>query len=1149
MIKKICFLLFISSLFLCYHIHAQDTIVVQTLTLNSTERAGDYDFPDDPDQSYEKILMTYKMRCHGGQVGSGNVGCREWDYSCNTFITDSSRVDSNQAVHASHLISNFNDEVFEYTFEPTYTYYQYQQRQITFTDTISENIASIGNGTDNISLAGNQPTTKAQFLYTVDELTTAGLTAGSITSMNLQLAQAGDVLSFLRINMKATSKTVLDETDPDLDGFTEVYFLNTDFTGAGDHAFNFYNAFDWDGSSNIIVELSFTNSGMSTVSDLSSHDAGFDATLISGDTDYSLQFLGSGRIPLDASALSTVNDQITIALWVNGAADIMPVNSTIFEGTDASNQRQVNVHLPWGNGQVYWDCGNDGSNYDRINLAADPASWEGQWNHWAFTKNTNTGEMKIYLNGELFHSGSGLTRPIDINAFTFAGNIAGSNSYFGKIDELQIWDVELDQPTIQSWMRQSIDNSHPNYNNLRAYFALNEGSGNALTDASSSMVNTAVNGVPSWKQTRGKDLYKGFMTHTFRPNIDFVQGEYTVNETVVVVLDSVLNDVHQVLEYAVDGSDLIIVDTFFAYQAGMTYVYDESGVVVDTVFNASQNTINIGELSYYNKFPAKYEILSLVTPYGNGLDLGSGKTFTFDVTDYAPILKGSKHMSIELGGQNQEELDIQFLFITGTPPRTVKNIQNIWPFRRGNYGSIQTDEVFEPRVLQLDADGHYFKIRSSITGHGQNGEFVQRTHYLNLGGGANEFEFPVWKACGSIPIYPQGGTWLFDRAGWCPGDPTDVQYSDITSLVTPGESIEVDYGVIGAHLTEANYLVSQQLVTYGAANFGNDAAVIDVIRPSKKVEHERFNPACNRPAIVIQNTGSNTLTSLDISYKVQGGNALTYTWTGSLELMETAEVELPVGDISFWETMEAPGVFEVTISSPNGIADEYANNNVIRSAFNSFAIFEGSITLKYKTNSRPNENRMFITDHAGDVVLEKTDMEANTTYEDDISLPSGCYTMHFTDTGGDGLYYWYWEAIGQNLGTGYVRFQRRVTDIITLPIKNFESEFGSFIQFDFFLPEPVAVDDLVEDASLISLFPNPTTGEFTLELMGYENKDITIELFDAAGRKIETKFLEDNALTQLQTNFDLEAYANGLYLIRIFDGNRVNYRKLVKSND
>ena len=47
-----------------------------------------------------------------------------------------------------------------------------------------------------------------------------------------------------------------------------------------------------------------------------------------------------------------------------------------------------------------------------------------------------------------------------------------------------------------------------------------------------------------------------------------------------------------------------------------------------------------------------FQIMSFVTPYGIGLDLGpEGKTWYFDLTDYAPIFKGNKRITVSGGGQ------------------------------------------------------------------------------------------------------------------------------------------------------------------------------------------------------------------------------------------------------------------------------------------------------------------------------------------------------------------------------------------------------------------------------------------------------------------------------------------------------------------
>ncbi len=1129
-------------------LEAQDTIVVQTLTLEDNFRSGVYTFPDDANQTYEKILMRYQMRCHDTAVGSGSVGCREWDYSCNTFITDSTRVDSNRATHPNYIITNFSGDLFDYTNQATYTYQQYQQYQVDYTDVISEQIAEIGTGTEQIQLGGSQSVARAQFIYTADELLAGGFLAGAITGLRMDVTELGDEIDFMRIKMKHTSKTELEGSDPDLDDFTEVYFLSTAFSNIGEQAFNFYNNFDWDGSSNVLIEFSYTGEATTSPLSISGHETGYNVGILAAQADHALTFNGAGNIPLDISPFTSVSDEISLAFWTRGDSDALPANTYIFEAVNGNNTRVLGSHLPWSNGQIYWDCGNDGAGYDRINLPADALDYGGQWNHWVFTKNATTGQMKIYLNGTLWHSGSAKNKTMEgVTAMRIGSSASGATGYLGAIDNVQIWNAELDETTIQDWMRKPLDASHPYATSLLYDYNLNEGIGFELADASTNNLDANISGGFVWNQIRGKDLFKGFSETTVRPNLSLIQGTYEINETTIIVLDSTLNAQNQVLVYDVNGTDLIVVDTFFAYPANETYVYDEAGNIVDTIQITPEASLTIENLTYYSKFPAKYEILSLVTPYGNGLDLGpNGKTFTFDLTDYAPILKGDRRLSIEMGGQNQEELNIQFLFITGTPPREVLDIQNIWPFRRGYFGSILDDVVFEPRMVPISNDGDQFKIRSSITGHGQNGEFVEREHYFNINAGTNEFEFPVWKKCGAIPIYPQGGTWLFDRAGWCPGDPTTVHHFDITPYVSAGQSAEIDYGLLGGLMDAANYLISNQLVTYGAPNFTNDAAVVDILRPSKKVENERFNPACNQPIAVIQNTGANPLVSLEINYQVQGGEMLTYNWSGNLALMETEEVVLPVDNVSFWLSSNPNPAFEVSVSQPNGSADEYAQNNSILSDFDMAVIYEGEVKIVYNTNNRASENEMYIKDHAGNIVLERTNMDNNTNYEDFLNLPPGCYTMEFNDSGEDGLYYWYWEALGLNVGSGSVRYEKLLGANIWLTQKVFEPEFGSHLKFDFVLAEVVDVAEAELYPTIINVRPNPASTKLTVDLIGFEGRDMIIDLFDNMGRRLLYQTVDANALHQLQIDFDISKFPSGMYTVRIDDGAKIKYKKVVK---
>ncbi|MEM7038518.1 MAG: LamG-like jellyroll fold domain-containing protein, partial [Bacteroidota bacterium] len=662
-------------------------------------------------------------------------------------------------------------------------------------------------------------------------------------------------------------------------------------------------------------------------------------------------------------------------------------------------RRQANVHLPWSNGQVYWDCGNDGTGYDRINLPANANDFKDRWTHWAFTKNAATGEMRIWLDGQLFHSGTGLTRQIDMQNFRIGRSITGGSVYNGFVDEFRVWSSELDSATIRDWMFRDVDNSHPDYASLVSYWKLNEGTGSNVADASATGASATIRGAPVWRSHRGATLHRNFSVLQNRPNTTFVSGVYTTNTINTTIRDSVLNPQNQVIEYTVNGTDLLVVDTNYYYQAGYQYVYDENGTLVDSVMANVDSTINISTLTYYTKGPMHIELMSFVTPYGNGLDLGpDGVMWEFDMTDYAPILKGRKHMYLHRGGQNQEEMDIRFIFIEGTPPRDVHSLQNIWPLtgflgQPGNsYSNIANDVIFEPRSFALDPNSDFYKIRSSITGHGQNGEFIRRWHYVDLDGGQPEWRWQVWTECSAIPVYPQGGTWLFDRAGWCPGDPTDLEEYPLDDYVSPGDTTLIDYGIDPvADMSASNYLVAQQMVSYGPRNFGLDACIPMVTRPSDRTAYSRWNPACNEPIIILRNEGDSTLTSVDITYNVRGGATRTYNWTGTLEFLEEEEVALPVDNASFWMNA-TDDVFEVALSNPNGGIDENTDNDVYASRFESWDVYTGNtVDFFWRTNNRQNENSWFLYDENGTVLAQNSPfLAANTVYTEVFNLPAGC---------------------------------------------------------------------------------------------------------------------------------------------------------------
>ncbi|MGJ8641241.1 MAG: carbohydrate-binding protein [Opitutaceae bacterium] len=166
------------------------------------------------------------------------------------------------------------------------------------------------------------------------------------------------------------------------------------------------------------------------------------ATSVPGVVGDSLSFNGSNaQVTNIGSAFSTISDEVTISLWAYGDSS-MPQNNSVFYAVNSGGGRILSVHLPYGNSIVYWDAGDSG--YDRIQKTATEAEFKDSWAHWVFTKNSNTGDMAIYRDGVLWHSGTGHTQTMtSITTATIGSQISGLY-YPGNIDEVRLYDEALD---------------------------------------------------------------------------------------------------------------------------------------------------------------------------------------------------------------------------------------------------------------------------------------------------------------------------------------------------------------------------------------------------------------------------------------------------------------------------------------------------------------------------------------------------------------------------------------------------------------------------------------------------------------------------------------------------------------------------------
>lgn len=1143
---------------------------VQTFTFDdpspigfSAPYRGTFEFPDN-DDTYRKILMYQTLKCDPA-TNQDAFECGEWDYLTYTYVYNYDGIyDSTYRQQVNYTVDGITPDATAYTETPTYTSYQEVQQQAVHTFVLGVDDFALGDGSivnTQLLNTANQ-SGRTQFLYTADELTASGMEAGDITGMRLDIAELGSEVQNLSIGIKASDKTELSTNDYEIDGFTQVYRLNNTFSMEGETDFQFLTPFTWDGSSSIVLDIAYDSPSGGTTNGVLGDDAGFNAGVATVGDDFCLDFNKLDYIDIPFDAVSGIQNQVTVSFWAYGDPNDNPQNNYTFEARDANGNRVLNTHLPWGNGRIYWDAGNSGtSGYDRIEKDANAADYEGNWTHWAFTKNAGTGSMRIYKNGELWHSGAGRTRTMEgITTFYIGRGVNTNNAnnfYDGFIKEFRIFDTALNEATIADWLYKSINETHPNYSNLIGYYPLNEGNGLTVNDMSMNDNHGSLHGYPQWRSINGQNRLWNLENTSLRPKVIFEQGTYGGTNIIDVIQEyQVLNDIsfYVLYENYVDG---IMIDDdapnhpstptseFYAYPADTyTYTYNSSGEIIDSTYVVADATLERDDIIYYSN-RVRYEIGRYITPYGIGLDLGpEGTTWIYDVTDYAPILKGTVDLQ---SGNNQELQDLRFEFYKGTPPRDVMGIKNLWN-GSFSYESILEENNCAPVTVNLPEDAATFAVKTRSSGHGFGGnsencaEFCPKFHKLGLDG-VERYSWYLWNECSDNFVIAQGGTWIYDRGGWCPGDVVDTYHHEITPYATPGEALTLDYNVQNAGVfgPYGNYVIETQLFSYGEPNHTVDAEIYDIIRPSNKDEYSRQNPVCDNPLIVLRNTGGNTLTSVLITYGVVGlefggisqSFPCYYRWEGSLDFMETTEVELPLFN---WTGLDPDDPrFYIQLSEPNYGTDEYEANDYMETSFNLPNVYESGLSLYFRTNNAAFENSYSLTNDAGEIVYSGGGFANNTVYDEVFVLEDGCYTLTFNDSGQDGIAWW-----ANSDGTGWVRLK----DPNGGYYQEFNPDYGMNIVHNFTVGYTMGTEfnnvsclnttnvPTVNNTFLerMSVYPNPSTGSVFVDVVLEGQKDVVLNVHNTLGQLVLSKNYQQLGTEQLNINLP---DVPGLYYISL----------------
>lgn len=221
-----------------------------------------------------------------------------------------------------------------------------------------------------------------------------------------------------------------------------------------------------------------------------------------------------------------------------------------------------------------------------------------------------------------------------------------------------------------------------------------------------------------------------------------------------------------------------------------------------------------------------YEFTRAFTPYGGSFSANWNKSWYMDVTEFLPLMEGDTEFTLYYCGWEGDSaakhhaVKLGFDFFEGKPEKNVIYTKKIYDSSKGSipayrrcwpYGiegySIEDASRLGERTISIPAGVRSALVRVDITGHGMDydgsfpdragyvlnscAEFDYQNYYITFNGEKLKEHGRVFETNGDN--YEQAGTWWYDRAGWGPGKPANVQWWEIRNIPAEGATVTLDF--------------------------------------------------------------------------------------------------------------------------------------------------------------------------------------------------------------------------------------------------------------------------------------------------------------------------------------------------------------------
>jgi hypothetical protein len=254
-----------------------------------------------------------------------------------------------------------------------------------------------------------------------------------------------------------------------------------------------------------------------------------------------------------------------------------------------------------------------------------------------------------------------------------------------------------------------------------------------------------------------------------------------------------------------------------------------------------------------NNDTTTFQLGRMITPYSGSYNQGKNakkwnEKWHWNITEYLPLLKDSVDIVVVYEGYQDGFLaSTDFVFEKSNDKREktpkLLGVENVH-YGYFPYGKEKDpiDNYVKEKEITLPKGTKSVWARVTISGHGGDSlnaaaEFLKKNYYYKVNG-EEIAKQAIWKDdCGCNKIQPQGGTWIYNRAGWCPGTKVNEYYYNLTPYIKDNKlKVDIDFDYYNGYSSgDAGYQVANDLFFIGEKGYKVKAYNIPIQKSVKSV--------------------------------------------------------------------------------------------------------------------------------------------------------------------------------------------------------------------------------------------------------------------------------------------------------------------------